>query len=165
MKQVLRYLVIIPAVLWMIGIGTVWAVNHILAFTAAQDTIIVAKVIPAYNRQHCSLWGRASGCTSANLVTGGCVVKNVCQAIGLPAGTPCTNLSTLNVESCVIYTADATGEDLMLQELANKDLVSTYMGGQSFAGSDFRSGFRAASQANQDAACVAAGLAAGCDGP
>ena len=144
---------------------TVYAVVHSLNYTTAQDTIITTKVIPAYNRQHCATWGRASGCSSANLVTGGCVVKTVCQAIGLPAGTACTTLSTINVESCVIYTADATGEDAMLQEIANQHLVSVYQGGQAFAAVDFRTGFKAANQTNQDNACTAVGQSAGCDGP
>lgn len=165
MKKVLHYLVVIPAILWLVGLGVVYAVVHSLNYTAAQDTIITTKVVPAYNRQHCANYGKPSGCSSANLVTGGCVVKNVCQALGLPASTACTNLSTLNVESCVIYTLDNTGEDAMLQETANQDLVRIYQSGQAYSSIDFRTGFKAASQGNQDSACTAVGLSASCDGP
>lgn len=143
----------------------VYAVVHSLNYTAAQDTIIQNQVITAYNRAHCQVWGKASGCSSANLVSGGCVVKNACQAIGLPAGTACTTLSTLNVESCVIYTVDTTGEDAMLQETANQKLVAIYDAGRSYGSVDFKAGFTAASQGNKDTACTAAGQATGCPGP
>jgi len=146
-------------------VPVVFAVAHTVNFTAAQDTAIENKLIPAYNRMHCARYGRPTGCTSANLVASGCVVVNACTALGLPAGTACTTMSTLNVESCVIYTADATGEDAMLQELLNQKLVDTYNAARSQAGSDFKAGFAAASGANQSAACVAAGQATTCDGP
>ncbi len=149
---------IIPAVLH--------AVAHTVNFTAEQDTLIQTRLVPAYNRMHCAQYNRSAGCTSANLVSSGCVVRSLCTALGLPpAGAACTTLAGLNVESCVIYTANAAGEDLLLQELLSQDFARIYLESRNHARADFAAAFAAASGANQNSACTAIGLASGCDGP
>ncbi len=151
----------------IIGIPTlVYAVAHTVNFTAGQDTLIQTRLIPAYNRAHCIQFNQAIGCSSANLVTGGCQVKSLCTALGLPpAGAACTTLTGLNVESCVIYTANTAGEDLLLQELLNQSFAKIYLDSRNQARTDFATSFAAASGANQNTACTAIGQPSGCDGP
>jgi hypothetical protein len=151
-------LAIIPSV--------ILAVAHSVNYTAGQDTLIQSRLVPAYNRAHCAKFGRPAGCSSANLVSSGCVTVSLCSAIGLPpASAACTTLSGLNVESCVIYTTDTTGEDALLQELLSQDFARVYLDSKNQSRTDFINAFAAGTGTQQNNSCTAIGLASGCDGP
>lgn len=98
------------ALLFIVLIVTVaYANNLTLVYSAGQDTQIQTKAIPYYNAKHCRSRGLAASCTSAQLVTAGCVVKVS---------------RSFTVDSCTIFTADATGEAALAQELANNSFAS-----------------------------------------
>jgi hypothetical protein len=137
-------------VVLFVALPVVFAVAHTLTYTTGQDTAIQTVVIPIYNRKHCADFGLPAACTSAQLVTRGCVAKVV---------------QTLTVDSCTIFTSNLAGQDLYLLEAANRAIINDYDKRAQFGAADFHAGFAAANQTNKDAACVAAGQPAGCPGP
>lgn len=110
MRRILSVLSVLAltALVSVLAPGDAFAVAHTVNFTAAQDTQTQTKLVPLYNREHCRQYSQAPGCSSANLVSGGCVVRTV---------------KTLTIESCTIFTADGAGEDLLLQEILNQKAV------------------------------------------
>jgi hypothetical protein len=128
---------------FLIAQEVVFAVAHTVNFTAAQDTSAQTKLIPLYNRYHCKQFQQIGTCTSANLVSGGCVTRVV---------------KTLTVDSCTIFTQDSAGEDLFLQEMLNQHLVQIF----TIVGNDgavLREGaFQNLNAAGQTTACTGLGL-------
>lgn len=89
--------------------ASVEAGNSTLVFTSPQSTNIQTTLIPEANRRKCLQYGGLPGtCTSAQLVTNGCVVRTA---------------RSLQVEGCAIFTQDAAGEQAFLQERMNRALV------------------------------------------
>jgi hypothetical protein len=156
------------ATLILLGIASAiaYAATHSLTYTTAQDTGIQNRVIPAYNRQKCLRYGRAPGCSTANLASSGCVPISICTAAGLTVGsTDCNVLSTENVENCTIFTINSAGQDAYLKEVANRGIVQDYLSSKTQASADFKASFDLASQASKDHCCTDVGLGPTCDGP
>lgn len=120
---------------------------------AAQDTFIQTVVIPSVNTARCAQFRLPSSCTSAQLVTNGCIAVAFNTLSKATVGT---------FQSCTIYTQDATGEnnlaadelsikiqDRIFQELSNDVTASC-------------AAFKAATQANRDSICTTLGRPAGC---
>lgn len=141
MRKILSALILIAVLAAYAPV--VFAVAHTLNFTAAQDTQMQTKLIPLYNRAHCKQFKQANGCTSANLVTGGCTSITV---------------KTLVIESCTIFTQDTTGEDAFLQEMANQKLVEVF-GRYGNDGATIReAAFQGLSSGGQTTTCTDLGL-------
>lgn len=134
---------LIPLVFLVLFAGVVMAGNSTVSYTAAQSTQIQNRLIPLYNKRHCQAYNKTAGCSSADLVAGGCVVRVV---------------KTVSVESCTIFTSDATGEQSFLQEMLNQQLVSKLTELTAQDADEFCTAFKAASTANQNSACSALGL-------
>jgi hypothetical protein len=150
----------------LVSVEVVLAVAHTITYTAQQDSMIQQRIISAYNRQHCAKFGRPTGCSSADLVASGCVVKDMCDVLGLnPASSACIATDGLNVESCVIYAATLAGQDALMPELLNQNYVSIYSQSIAQSEQDYKTAFDTATLTQQQAACTAIGLPANCDGP
>ncbi len=119
-----------------------------ITFTAGQDTTIQTRIIPAVNTQNCARFGLPPSCTSAQLVTRGCV------AVAFPAK---------NYNTCTIYTADATGEGIFLQDDANRQIVFRFVSLFNTDADSFLVACRGRTLAQQNQICVDAGLASGCN--
>jgi hypothetical protein len=144
----------------------VFAAAHTITYTTQQDSMIQGRVISAYNRAHCAQFGKPVGCTSADLVASGCLVKDMCKALGLnPASSACTATVGMNVESCTIFPQTLAGQDLLMPELLNQDYVRVYSQSIAQSEQDYKTAFDTAPPASQQAACTAIGLPANCDGP
>lgn len=123
--------------------------NSTVTFTAAQSTAIQNRLIPNYNANHCAQFGLGSSCTSANLVTAGCVVKT----FGPVA-------VAITIDSCTIFTSNAAGEQSFHQERLNQSLVDSFNQRTSTDESARNTAYAGANQTSKDAVCVALGLPA-----
>lgn len=126
--------------------------NSTLVYTTAQSTAIQTRLIPRYNAEHCLAFALAPTCSSAELVSAGCVARVV---------------RTVTIESCTIFTSNAAGELGFLQEVANQKLVSVFnqlikTDGAAYSAAECVR-FKALSPANQATECTARGLASTCD--
>lgn len=149
----LRSLLLIVIGLALAG-GIVLAGNSTLSYTAGQSTAIQNQLIPKYNAEHCTRFGLALSCSTAELVSAGCTVQT---------------FKTIVQDSCVVFTSDVTGEAAFLKEVANIGLVTV---NNRLIASDIQnyqaaecSRFKALSVANQNSECTLRGLATGCAGP
>lgn len=77
------------------------AATYNITFSAGQDTVIQTQLIPLVNSQKCLRFGLPTNCTSANLVTAGCVTAA---------------LTKTAFEACTIYTTDVSGETALNQD-------------------------------------------------
>lgn len=150
----------------MLGLTiVVRAVSHVVTYTVQQDTIIQQKGVAAYNRAKCARFTLPSGCTSAQLASV-CLPKSMCEAANInPSSTACAAFSTINYESCLIYTTDLAGQDAMFQEMMNRGLVETFLASKSHESDDFKNAFKNGSTTQQQNSCLALGLPANCQGP
>lgn len=139
---------IVLALVALVIASTAQAASFTVTYTAAQDTVIQTRVIPAANTAKCATFRLGPSCTSANLVTNGCVT----------AVFPSKNL-----RACVIYTLDATGEGLFLQDESNRALVERFILLNNIGADIFIAACRGRTAAQQDQICVDAGLASGCN--
>jgi hypothetical protein len=144
----LRRTLYLALLLLAVCIGTALAASFSLTYTAAQDTQIQTKLIPLVNTANCAKRGLGPLCTSANLVTKGCV------AVAFPAK---------NMNVCTIYTADAAGEAIYLKDTLDAALVTQLAKLNAANTVTFQAACRARTPAQQDAVCVANGQAAGCN--
>src|SRR6185503_13168142 len=96
----------------LIVAGVAYAANWTVTFTNPQDTYIQTKLIPYLNAESCKRYKQAPGCTSSNLVSGGCVA---------------VALSTSGFRACTIYSADATGETALNQDELNYRYVERFI--------------------------------------
>lgn len=144
----MRKRVTVPALVAIALAASAYAANWTVTFTAGQDTYIQTKLIPFLNAQSCAKYKQAPGCSSANLVTGGCVAQA---------------LSTAGYRACTIYTLDAAGETALNQDELNYRYVQRFFELNSFNVSAFKAACSAGNQTLQDAVCTAAGLSAGCN--
>jgi hypothetical protein len=150
----------------LVPLLVVLAAAHTITYTTQQDSMIQTRIVGGYNRQHCAKFGRPSTCTSADLVASGCVVKDMCDVLGLnPASSACVATDGMNVESCVIYAATLAGQDALMIELLNQNYVSVYQQSIAQSEQDYKTAFDTATLSQQQAACTAIGLPANCDGP
>jgi len=152
MKQVARA-VFYLGLGFLLAVALTWTARVLAAaftvnFTAGQDTTIQTRLIPLVNTANCTRYGRAPGCTSANLVTGGCV------AVAFPSK---------NLNTCTIYTADAAGETVFLQDELNQRLVDRFAGLNAGDTTGWQSACRAGTPTQQQNACTAVGLPATCN--
>lgn len=125
-----------------------------LVYTAGQSTAIQSQLIPRYNTDHCTRFGLAPSCSSAELVSAGCTTQTV---------------RTIVFDSCTVFTQDAAGEAAFLKEVANIGLVTVnnkLISNENAAYTAAEcSRFKSLSQANQNTECTLRGLANGCSGP
>ncbi len=84
-----------------VAAGVALAATYNVTFTAGQDTVIQTQLIPLINSQKCLRFGLATNCTSANLVTAGCITAA---------------LTKTAFEACTIYTTDVSGETALNQD-------------------------------------------------
>lgn len=144
----------------------VFAAAHTITYTAAQDSLIQTKLIPAFNRLKCASYGKPNGCSSADLVAGGCVVQDMCDVLGFnQTSSACVNTDDMKTNSCTIFAADTVGQDALMREALNSAYASTYSLSETQASQDFKTAFDTAPPASQQAACTAVGLPASCAGP
>jgi hypothetical protein len=127
--------------------GVALAATFNVTFSAGQDTVI-QSFLPLLNSEKCLRFGLPTNCSSANLVTKGCVAAS---------------LTRNNFEACTIYTIDSTGEGLMLQDEVSYRLLETSKRLNLVNQTSFLQTCKAGNQALQDSICTAAGLSAGCN--
>lgn len=120
-----------------------------ITYTTAQDTVIQTRIIPFVNTGKCAGFGLPASCTSAQLVTRGCVV------VAFPAK---------NVNACTIYTLDAAGEQALLQDDSNRIVVDRFLQLGNSDNSVFLTGCSTWTAAQKQAACLAGpGVPATCN--
>lgn len=127
---------------------TVLAATFNVTYTAGQDTTIQTRLIPLVNTANCARFGQVPGCSSANLVTGGCV------AVAFPSKS---------MNTCTIYTTNAAGEATFLQDELNQRLVDRFTGLNAGDAVSFFTACQGRTLAQQNQICVDAGLASGCN--
>lgn len=138
---------------FILAFGLSWVGNALAAaftvnFTAAQDTQLQTKMIPLVNTAKCAGRGLASNCTSANLVTAGCV------AVAFP---------TVGYNTCTIYTLDVAGETAFLQDELNARLMDRFTQLNVVNTISFSTACKALTLTQQNTLCTDAGLASGCN--
>jgi len=153
----------ISAALLGLALGTtivapiVYAATHSLTYTTAQDATVQGKIIRNYNRRHCAQFGRGGGCSSAQLVSNGCIPVSICTYAGLKVGSArCTEWSTEFVESCTIFPETAPGEAAYLKEMANKEMASEFAIMQAADTADFCAAWELMSNSAQNTLCTTA---------
>jgi hypothetical protein len=132
--------VFVVALLTLAGIAV--AASFSVSYPAGQDTIIQTTIIPIRNRLKCRQFGLTAACTTANLATRGCV------AFAFP---------NKNYNSCTIFTSDAAGETLLIQESSDKALLDLIAQRDVLNHADFIAQCQTQNQAAQNAACTAVG--------
>ncbi len=142
----MRVGLIIAALLALVSI--VEAGDSTLTYTAAQSNAIQTRLIPGFNRTHCRSFHQPPTCATADLARAGC--------------RPRTTSQGLTTESCVIFTADAVGEQAFLRERSARDLVIVFGAFGRPDPADFCAAFRLATQQKKDQLCANLGLPAGC---
>ena len=141
MKKLLAVLIVLAAVPAFAGTSSV-------TYTTGQSTAIQTKVIPALNAERCGNFGLSASCTSAQLVSAGCVVQL---------------FKGVAVTGCTIYTENAAGEQALIQLLANQSLAAAFVKQNSLNEAAFKGACAAASGAAQDTVCTTVGLPSGCN--
>ena len=124
------------------------AASFTITYTAAQDTTIQTRIIPGVNTTKCASFGLPPTCTSAQLVTRGCV------AVAFPAK---------NYLACTIYTADAAGEGVFLQDESNRIIVDRFLQLGLTDFNVFRTSCLVATAAQKAQACTDVGAPATCN--
>lgn len=141
-RHLLRALLVV-----LLVVARAEAANFTLTYTTAQDTQIQTRLIPLYNKAHCAKFGLGASCTSAQLVTAGCVA---------------VVFKTVTIDSCTIFTQDATGEGLFLQEIANQQLADIFSQLVSSDNVDFCTSWKTLTTTQQNTQCTTQGLPNGC---
>lgn len=148
--------VFLVAVALVIGASLVYAGNSTLSYTTGQSNAIQGQLIPRYNAEHCTRYGQAIGCASADLVTGGCNVAT-------------NTFKTIVTDSCTIFTGDAAGEQAFLKEVANIGLVTVFNRLMAAEQSSYLAAecarFKALTGPQQQTECSLRGLPTDCSGP
>ena len=154
LRSLSRLVLALAATSVVVAGGIALAGNSTLSYTAGQSTAIQTQLIPKYNAEHCTRFGQAVSCSTAELVSAGCTVQT---------------FKTIVQDSCVIFTQDVTGEAAFLKEVANIGLITV---NNRLIASDVAnyqaaecSRFKSLSVANQNTECTLRGLATGCAGP
>lgn len=124
-----------------------FAGNSTIEFSTAQSNTIQNRLIPDYNAKHCLQFNLAPNCTTANLVSAGCVVRS----FGPPA-------VAIILDSCVIFAQNATGEDAYLQEILHQKLVDSFNQRTSSDEAVRDAAYSNANQTQKDAVCTAMGI-------
>lgn len=145
MKRTVVSLFVLPLLLLAVES---FAGNVTITHTTAQSTTIQTTLIPSFNRAHCARFNLPGTCTTAQLVSAGCV--NIV-------------FKTVTTESCTIFTQDTTGEQAFLQERIDAELVNNFTQQVSEDITLTCAAWKAASQANKDTTCTTVGRPAGCN--
>jgi len=140
---------LICAVVSIFAASSVFAGNSTLVYTTAQSTAIQTQLIPAYNRAHCRRFGATPTCNTAQLVSAGCVT---------------VTKKTVVLDSCVIFSQDATGEAAYLQERSNQAAFEAFVQLDASLAFDFCSTWTTmtTTQRNNICASLTPALPAGC---
>lgn len=139
---------IVAVALTIAAAGVALAASFSVTYSAGQDTTVQTTIIPIRNRLKCRAYGLAATCTSANLTSQGCV------AVAFPGKA---------YNSCAIFTLDATGEGLLVQESSDIRLVELIAQRDILNRSDFVAQCQTQNTTAQNAACTAVGAATGCN--
>lgn len=123
-----------------------------ISFTAGQNTYTQNTLIPQANNKRCAEYGLSQGCTSAQVVTAGCVAE------------PFSAVTKTNLvfRSCTIYTQDAAGEALYHADQLYEFLVKKVSDDLAADVAASCAAFKALSGANQNAICTSLGRPNGC---
>lgn len=136
------------AVVMLLGLTSMASAGSVtITHTSPQSTSIQNRLIPRYNTAHCARFSLGASCTSANLVTAGCVAVVV---------------KTLTVESCTIFTSNAAGEAAFAQETGDQKFADIFFQTESQERVIFDAALEAANQTQKDNICAILSLPSGC---
>lgn len=121
--------------------------SYTITTTANQDNVLTRAVARA-NRETCKFYGQPAGCTQAQ------ARKEFCRRAGFGSVAACDGSGQVNVYADVAsYLQDQTIDMVKSTQQAKNAHDDA---------AAFAAALAAANQAQKDAACVALGLAAGC---
>lgn len=132
--------------------AAVYAADITVSFTTGQNNYTQNTLIPQANTRRCAEYGLAPSCTTANVVSAGCVAEPFSAV----------TKSNLVFRSCTIYTQNAAGEAAyqadnlyaFLVQMVARDLAQEVQAACT--------NFKALSTANQNTICASLSLPNGC---
>lgn len=148
MKQRLSILLLSTGILS----AAVFAADITVSFTAGQNTYTRNTLIPQKNTRRCVEYNLAPGCSTAQVVSAGCVAE------------PFSAVTKTNLvfRSCTIYTADAAGEAAYQSDNLYEFLVAMVAKDLAQEVQTACTNFKALSGANQNTICASLSLPNGC---